>query len=103
MKIDDPEAFHYRPECHAGGCRSEARYKLAAPWTNGTSHELKNYGISCDEHLPRLLARARASRAGLVLSEGEYVGEIAVYPLQAGRRDAELSPIPGPTISPRDP
>lgn len=99
MKSRDPGDFHYRPECHVGGCPTAARYKLASSWTNGTVRELKCYGLACEEHLPRLLDRARTSRAALVLAEGEYVGEVLVYRLEPGRRDAELSPIPDRNIS----
>lgn len=98
MGPNDPETFHYRPECHVVGCQSGPRYKLAAPWTNGASSELKSYGLTCEEHLPERLARARASRAGLVLGEGEYVGEVAVYRFEPGRRDADLATVPPPSV-----
>lgn len=98
-----PLPFHYRPECDAVGCQSEPTYKLAASWTNGTSRELKSYGVVCPDHLTRLLVRARASRAALVVTEGEYVGEVGVYRLEPGRLDTELTPIADSVVPTTDP
>ncbi len=101
MDIDDIEVFHYRPECHVAGCREPAVFKVAALWSDGTSRELKNYGLTCATHRARLLERARASSQDLHLAEGESVGPIQLYRLEEGRRDAELAPIDSPP--PRSP
>jgi hypothetical protein len=96
MDIDDIDIFHYRPECHVPGCRGTAMYKVAAVWSDGTSRELKNYGLTCEAHKQRLLERARASSAGLRLAEGESVGTVRLYRMEAGRRDVELTPLDVP-------
>jgi hypothetical protein len=86
--------FHYRPSCMVPGCGRVAQYKVAAPWSNGNVAELKNYGSTCDEHQLACLERARKSRAELRLALGELVGEVGLYALRPGRRDAELIPVP---------
>jgi hypothetical protein len=86
----DSERFRYQPMCSTPGCDRPALYKVAAPWSDGTSRELKNYGTVCEEHRDRLLARARTNRGALKLAEGETVGPVGLYHLAPGRRDAEL-------------
>jgi hypothetical protein len=87
--MDNP-TFRYQPACSAGGCDRPATYKVAAPWSDGTSRELKNYGTACEEHRTELLAGARERRQRLALSEGETVGQVGLYELATGRHDAEL-------------
>ena len=55
--------FRYRPSCSANGCAAVAHYKMAAAWSDGTSRELKNYGLACDTHRNSLLERARRTIA----------------------------------------
>jgi hypothetical protein len=86
--------FHYQPMCSAPHCGQAAIYKVAAPWSNGTSHELKNYGLACDAHRNSQLALAQLHRQGLTLAEGETVGTVGLYRLAAGHRDAELVRLP---------
>lgn len=86
----DQELFCYQPTCSMRGCEEPARYKVAAPWSDGTSHELKNYGLACEAHREAQTARARTALAGLNLAEGERVGEVALYRLVPGQRDVEL-------------
>jgi hypothetical protein len=69
-------------------------YKVAAPWSNGTSHELKNYGLACDDHRNSMLARAQLHRQGLLLAEGETLGSVGLYRLAPGKLDAELTRLP---------
>ena len=90
----DSPPFHYQPRCSALGCDRAAVYKVAAPWSDGTSRELKNYGLACDQHRAAQLARARAHRAGLNLAEGETVGDVGLYQLLPGVRDTELTRLP---------
>ncbi len=73
--------FHYVPTCRAQGCNAPARYRIAAPWSDGTSSELKNYGLACENCRDLLLADARARRARLKLAEGEIVGEVQAFPM----------------------
>jgi hypothetical protein len=86
--------FHYQPKCSAPGCDRVAVYKVAASWSDGTSRELKNYGLACEQHRETQLARARSHREGLKLAEGELVGEVGLYQLLPGLRDAELTRLP---------
>ena len=75
-------------------CGQPAVYKVAAPWSNGTSHELKNYGLACETHRGSQLALAQIHRQGLALAEGETLGSVGLYTLHSGRRDAELKRLP---------
>jgi hypothetical protein len=86
--------FRHEPTCSAPQCDAPAVYKVAAPWSNGTSRELKNYGLACEAHRDSLLALAQIHRQGLKLAEGETVGPVGLYRLAAGKRDAELIRLP---------
>lgn len=100
MDIDEVEVFHYRPECHVAGCPAPASFKVAAVWSDGTSRELKNYGLACADHVQALETRALASREGLRLAEGESVGPVRSYLLEPGRRDTDLTPLEATTVRP---
>jgi hypothetical protein len=65
-------------------------YKIAATWSDGTSRELKNYGLACEAHRLVQLATARRHHAQLTLAEGESVGPVELYLLRAGTRDSDL-------------
>jgi hypothetical protein len=82
--------FSYDPKCSASGCGKPAVYKIAAPWSDGASRELKNYGLACVEHRDMLLARASRSREGLSLAEGETVGPVGLYRIIRGATDSQL-------------
>jgi hypothetical protein len=90
----DKVTFQHSPTCSAQGCGQPAVYKVAAPWSNGTQRELKTYGLACEAHRQDLLARGKTSRKGLTLAQGENIGEVGVYQLIAGKRDAELPRLP---------
>jgi hypothetical protein len=90
------QSFQYRPACSASDCDQAAVYKIAATWSDGTSRELKNYGLACELHRDSQLRVARLHHAGLRLSEGETVGPVELYRLLSGCRDAQLSPLDGP-------
>jgi len=89
------QSFHYRPGCSAVGCNQAAVYKIAATWSDGTSRELKTYGLACEAHRVSQLHVARLRHAGLRLSEGETVGPVELYLLLSGCRDAQLSRLDG--------
>jgi hypothetical protein len=89
------QSFHYRPGCSAVDCDRAAVYKIAATWSDGTSRELKNYGLACEAHRVSQLHAARLHHAGLRLSEGETVGPVELYLLLSGCRDAQLSRLDG--------
>jgi hypothetical protein len=88
--MSDEKAFRYQPLCSAPNCGQPAVYKVAASWSNGRSHELKNYGLACEAHRNSQFARAQLHRKGLVLAEGETVGEVGLYRLEPGKRDLQL-------------
>ena len=58
------KAFQYQPTCSATDCTNAAAYKVAAPWSNGTSRELKNYGLACEQHRDSLLAAGPGASQG---------------------------------------
>jgi hypothetical protein len=86
--------FQYQPTCSTPKCDQRAAYKVAAPWSNGTSRELKNYGLACEAHRDSQLALAKLHREGLKLAEGETVGPVGLYQLVPGKRDVELTRLP---------
>jgi hypothetical protein len=90
----DHPPFHHEPTCSVPDCGRPALYKVAAPWSSGTSRELKNYGLACTDHRAEVLDGARARRSSLKPAEGESVGEVSLYQLMPGVRDRELSQMP---------
>jgi hypothetical protein len=95
--------FHYRPGCTASGCRKPAVYKIAATWSDGSSGELKNYGLACEQHRDQELVVARRHHQGLKLAEDETVGPVELYVLRSGCRDAALVAIPTAAQDPAEP
>jgi hypothetical protein len=90
----ETKAFYYKPSCSASNCDKPAVYKIAAAWSNGSSRELKNYGLACEDHRDSQLALAQLHRQGLRLAEGESVGQVGLYQLIEGKRDVELPRLP---------
>lgn len=88
--MNEEPVFVYRPVCSAIGCLDPAVFKIAAEWSDGTSRELKNYGLACEQHHRHLLKRARENHSALKRSDGETVGDVELYRLQSGFRDAQL-------------
>jgi len=86
--------FHYTPTCSAPDCEAPAVFKVAAPWSNGTSHELKNYGLACEAHRDSLLVRAKLHQRNLALVEGETMGSVGLYSLKNGTLDSSLERLP---------
>jgi hypothetical protein len=66
-------------------------YKIAAAWSDGTSQELKNFGLACDLHRELQLTAARTRYQALRHSDGESVGPVELYVLRTGCRDIELT------------
>ena len=87
----DTTPFTYQPACSSPGCDRPALFKVAAPWSDGTSRELKTFALACEAHRDELLDAARDRQPGLRLAEGESVGAVGLYQLLPGVRDAELS------------
>jgi hypothetical protein len=96
----DDYVFRYQPICSSERCEGTALYKVAAPWSDGTSRELKNYGLACSDHRETLLVRASLHRRDLALAEGETIGPVGLYPLVNGCRDAELARLPDDAPAP---
>ena len=92
--MDDDKAFQYTPKCSTPRCGKPAAFKVAAPWSNGTSHELKNYGLACETHRDSQLALAKLHSQGHVLADGETLGGVGLYLLESGRRDNTLKRMP---------
>ena len=88
----EDRVFQYRPKCSDPDCDQPATFKVGAVWSDGTSRELKNYGLTCETHRQFQLERARHNRDGLRLAEGETVGPVALFVLEPGRRDTDLAP-----------
>jgi hypothetical protein len=88
-------AFCYRPKCSHPGCNQPALFKVGAVWSDGTSRELKNYGLTCETHRQSQLERARQNRDGLRLADGETVGSVALFVLEPGRKDTEVAQVTG--------
>ncbi len=87
----DQVTFTYRPKCSSPGCDQAAIYKIAAPWSFGAGRELKNYGLSCEEHRQPMIDGAALKAGELAPAEGEQLGQVGAYVLRAGVRDAELN------------
>jgi hypothetical protein len=71
-------------------CREPARYKVAAPWSDGRFSELKTYGHACAEHLPPVFRAAEERRATYKPAPGETVDEIGIYRYETGWLDWQL-------------
>ena len=72
----------YPVNCSHAGCEAAARVKIAAKWSDGTTHELKTYYLACEACAPELLTAARAKRKKCRLTVGETLDQPAVYELR---------------------
>jgi hypothetical protein len=89
--VDQAKPFCYQPSCSAHACDRPASFKIAAAWSDGTSRELKNYGLACDLHRESQLTAARERHRALKRSDGESVGPVELFVLRTGCRDVELT------------
>lgn len=89
-----PLEFQYTPRCSAPGCDQPAVYKVGASWSDGKSRELKNYGLACEAHRGSQLTRGQIHRQGLVLADGETVGQVGLFELRPKTRDSALPRMP---------
>jgi hypothetical protein len=85
--------FRYRAGCSTPRCETPAVYKIAANWSDGSSRELKNYGLACEQHREEELAAARRRHQGISLSEDETVAPVELYRLIPECRDRDLIPV----------
>src|SRR5262245_17898740 len=81
----------YQVLCTTEGCKTPAQYKIAAVWNDGTTEELKTYGLCCENHLETQIRSSRAKQQKCRLTEGEMLSQPQVFRLESGRRDRELT------------
>jgi hypothetical protein len=77
--------------CYGPDCGRPAVYKIAARWSDGVTHELKTYALSCAECLAGWLVRSRAKQAACRLAPGETLDAPGVYEMLRGQRDQQLT------------
>jgi hypothetical protein len=77
--------------CYRPGCGRPAVYKIAARWSDGVTHELKTYALSCEECLVEWFRMSRAKQAACRTTPGETLEPPGVYELARGRRDQQLT------------
>ena len=80
--------------CTTEGCKAPAHYKIAAVWNDGTTEELKTYGLCCENHLQAQVRRSREKQKKCRLAEGETLSPPQVFRLEPGRRDRQLTRLP---------
>lgn len=80
----------YPVVCYAAACDAPAAYKIAAKWSDGTTDELKTYGLVCAACLAAQFAAACAKRTACRLAVGETLDAPGVYELSRGGRDRAL-------------
>lgn len=80
----------YPVRCTTPNCGETARYKIAANWSDGVTHELKTYALSCTACLSEAFRRSRVKQAACRLTAGETLEAPGIYELIHGRRDPQL-------------
>ncbi|MFO0925693.1 MAG: hypothetical protein U0736_01480 [Gemmataceae bacterium] len=90
--------------CYRDGCHAPARYKIAARWSDGVTHELKTYALSCAACLAEQYTRSQVKQAACRLAPGETLETPGIYELVRGKRDPQLVRRPdlevGPALAP---
>ena len=76
--------------CYRRGCGRPAVYKIAARWSDGVTHELKTYALSCEECLAEQYAKSREKQAACRLAAGESLEVPGIWELGRGIRDHQL-------------
>ena len=64
-------------------CAALAVVKIAARWSDGTTHELKTYALACAGCAANALAAAERKREACPLAPGETLEVPFAFPLQA--------------------
>ena len=80
----------YVVRCTVQCCQELARYKIAAEWSDGSVHELKTYGLACENHLEVLFRRSLEKHQKCRQADGETLSAPQVFRIESGRRDPEL-------------
>ncbi|CAN5244117.1 hypothetical protein BH10PLA2_BH10PLA2_15700 [soil metagenome] len=81
----------YQVYCYRKGCGKPAVYKIAARWSDGVTHELKTYSLTCGDCLPDFFKQSQIKFAACRRAPGEMVEPPGIYSLQRGVRDVEIS------------
>ncbi len=80
----------YTIRCYEPGCPHEAAYKIAARWSDGITAELKTYGLTCEQCLPRWFRISLAKQAACRRAKNETLETPGIYRMARGRRDVAL-------------
>jgi hypothetical protein len=80
----------YAVLCYTPDCGQRAKYKVAARWSDGVTHELKTYGLACEECLAAWFRRAKDRHAKCRSASGETLESPGIYRLRSQSRDLQL-------------
>ena len=80
----------YPLTCTTRDCGRLAVYKIAARWSDGYTHELKTYALSCEECLRDWFRVSRAKHAACKRASNETLEEPGIWALARGSRDVGL-------------
>jgi hypothetical protein len=80
--------------CYEPGCGKEARYKIAARWSDGLTEELKTYGLTCEDCLQAWFIRSHAKHEACRRTPGEKRGLVSVFAMYDGNGARNLQPRP---------
>jgi hypothetical protein len=83
--------LEYPVVCHRPDCTNLAEFKIAAQWSDGTTHELKTYSLSCAACLPTLFPQSREKQKNCRRTAGETLGKPGVYERQNPRNPRQLA------------
>jgi hypothetical protein len=78
-------AFPYRISCQGACCTLEARYKVAARWSDGFTLEWKTYALLCADCLSAGYALAVSRRQSCRLTPGESLDRPVILELAPGQ------------------
>ena len=84
--------LEYPVACHSENCSHPVRFKIAAEWSDGMTHELKTYSLACEACLALLLRLAHARNKACPRTPGETLGKPIVYERQNARNPRDLLP-----------
>jgi hypothetical protein len=80
----------YPVRCYRRGCQRLAEFKIAARWSDGITHELKTYALSCAGCLTEQYRQSRVKQRACRLAKGETLETPAIFDLARGQRDQSL-------------
>ncbi len=78
-------AFPYRISCQGPSCPHEARFKVAARWSDGFTWEWKTYALLCSDCLREGYEQALARRRNCRLTPGETLDRTVILELAPGQ------------------